>query len=68
MKWEHIQKEKEYGIEWRSVYKKEMTDLVNSVNINAFGIEMLDGSDPFIVLKSIIKLAAEHAIQLDKVS
>ena len=66
MKWEHIQKEKEYGIEWRSVYKKEMTQLANEVNLMAFGVEMLKGSDPFIVLKEIIKTDAEHAIKLDK--
>ena len=51
MKWEHIQKEKEYGIIWRSEFKKEMTTMTNSVNQETFGVPMLAGSDPFIVLK-----------------
>ena len=51
MKWEHIQKEKEYGIIWRSEFKKEMTTMANSVNQETFGVPMLAGSDPFIVLK-----------------
>jgi hypothetical protein len=37
MKQEHIQKEKEYGIEWRTVYKKEMAKLMTKFMLPVFG-------------------------------
>jgi hypothetical protein len=44
-----------------------MTDMVNCVNEEAFGIKMLTGSDPFVVLKQIIKQDTELSIKLEKV-
>ena len=55
MKDEHIQKEKEYGIDWRSAYKKEMFALVKSVMESEEHGTKIGIDDPFIVLRGFIK-------------
>ncbi len=67
MKWEHIQKEKEYGIPWRSAFKKEMKEMSDEVHTSAYGDDMMKDSDPLIVLKTIIKQDSGVAVQHDSV-
>ena len=55
---EHIQKEKEYGIPWRSAFKEELTTNVNDLSRKTFGDLADEGKekeDPFVILHAIVK-------------
>ena len=52
---EHIQKEKEYGIPWRSAFKKQMQDLVAVVAKKLLSAEEDPSAEPFEVLHKIVK-------------
>ena len=57
---EHIQKEKEYGIKWRSAFKVELYDLVQQLCRGDLRV----GEDPFADLHGIVRQevvdACEH--------
>ena len=61
---EHIQKEKEYGITWRSAFKKELAALVNALCEKLTSGEG-EQSDPFEVLHRIIKKDCIDAATFD---
>ena len=52
---EHIQKEKEYGITWRTAFKKELNDLVAIVSKKLISAEEETPADPFEVIHKIVK-------------
>lgn len=52
---EHIQKEKEYGITWRTAFKKELNDLVAVVSKKLISADEEVSSDPFEVIHKIVK-------------
>jgi hypothetical protein len=56
MKHEHIQKEKEYGITWRSAFKVELQRTAADLHkrVIAEGEEEMD-EDPFVVLHKIVR-------------
>jgi len=63
---EHIQKEKEYGIPWRSAFKQELYALVNGLAqklISSQGFE--EGEDPFEVLHKVVKKDTIDAATFD---
>ena len=66
MKHEHIQKEKEYGIPWRSAFKKELIELVDETHRRLIGEEneILD-EDPFMVMHKIVRQDAIDAATFD---
>ena len=56
MKHEHIQKEKEYGITWRSAFKVELQRVASDLHkrVIAEDEEEID-EDPFVVLHKIVR-------------
>jgi hypothetical protein len=52
---EHIQKEKEYGITWRTAFKKELSELVGVVTRKLISAEEDPTVDPFETLHKIVK-------------
>jgi len=57
MKHEHIQKEKEYGIAWRSAFKAELFEISASLHARTMGeseAEDMD-EDPFVVMHKIVR-------------
>ena len=61
---EHIQKEKEYGITWRSAFKKELAALVTALS-EKLGSGDVEQGDPFEVLHRIIKKDCIDAATFD---
>lgn len=63
---EHVQKEKEYGITWRSAFKKELNCLVDALYI---GLDEPEGAnenmDPFTVLHELVKKDCIDAATFD---
>ena len=67
---EHIQKEKEYGIPWRSAFKKELyasADELYKLMIDQNGNFPTD-EDPFIFFYQVIKKDAIEAAAFDNLS
>ena len=69
---EHIQKEKEYGIKWRSAFKEEMRLMLSEEREGQIDeTEKFDSKteDPFVFIHKIIKkninLASERAARVD---
>ena len=61
---EHIQKEKEYGIPWRTSFKKELRSIVDHTRILLVGedaAELRDTEDPFDFLHRTIKKKTKNA-------
>jgi hypothetical protein len=56
MKNEHIQKEKEYGITWRSAFKKEMIRIATDIHEVVFDDddEPME-ADPFLEMLKIVR-------------
>jgi hypothetical protein len=52
---EHIQKEKEYGITWRTAFKKELADLVAVVIKKLISTEDELVKEPFELIHKIVK-------------
>ena len=52
---EHIQKEKEYGITWRTAFKKELADLVAVVVKKLISSDEEDITEPFELIHKIVK-------------
>lgn len=52
---EHIQKEKEYGITWRTAFKKELNDLVGVVTRKLISSDADPSAEPFETLHKIVK-------------
>lgn len=52
---EHIQKEKEYGITWRTAFKNELAELVAIVTKKLISVEDDPTADPFETLHKIVK-------------
>jgi len=66
---EHIQKEKEYGIPWRSAFKKELLSFADTthkrlVDENGFP----ESEDPFVFFHKIVKKDAIDAATFDAMS
>ena len=64
---EHIQKEKEYGIPWRSAFKAELESMVDALakrTISSDGFDK-DTEDPFVVMHKIVKKDAIDAATFD---
>ena len=64
---EHIQKEKEYGIPWRSAFKAELEQMIDALakrTISADGFDE-DLEDPFELLHKIVKKDAIDAATFD---
>lgn len=59
---EHIQKEKEYGITWRTAFKKELNELVAVVSKKLISEDEEISSDPFEVIHKIIKRTASMVL------
>ena len=67
---EHIQKEKEYGILWRSAFKKELEFMIDALakrTVTSDGFEE-DYEDPFVLLHKIVKKDAIDAATFDAMS
>ena len=64
---EHIQKEKEYGIPWRSAYKVEIRNLVDELAKKFLGsqAEAATKEDPFLILHQIVKKDVIDAATFD---
>ena len=66
---EHIQKEKEYGIPWRTAFKEELTINVSELSRKTLGNQEQDDKehkeDPFATLHTIIKKDVIDAATLD---
>ena len=57
MKHEHIQKEKEYGIPWRSAFKVELYAISGALHARTMSeseAEEMD-EDPFVVMHKIVR-------------
>ena len=68
---EHIQKEKEYGIPWRSAFKKElqtMIDVLAKRTISSDGFDEDSNDDPFVLLHKIVKKDCIDAATFDAMS
>ena len=71
MQCEHIQKEKEYGIPWRSAFKTELNELVLDLQKRTMEVvEDLDGpkleiKEPFVLLHQIVKKDVIDAATFD---
>ena len=52
---EHIQKEKEYGITWRTAFKGELSELVAVVSKKLLSPDEEISSDPFEVIHKIVR-------------
>ena len=67
---EHIQKEKEYGIPWRSSFKEELLEFVGQAQAKFVGLdgrmEVID--DPFMFFHKIVKKDALDAATFDQQS
>ena len=66
---EHIQKEREYGVVWRTAFKKEMKELIDTmvkrcVSSDGFSKE----EDGFYLLHKVIKADAIDAATFDEMS
>ena len=67
---EHIQKEKEYGIPWRSAFKKELETMIDALakrTVSSDGFDE-DHEDPFVLLHKIVKKDAIDAATFDAMS
>ena len=66
---EYIQKEKEYGIPWRTAFKKEALTLVNETQTSLFGVDLpsfaVETDDPFMFFHKIVKKNTLDAATLD---
>ncbi len=62
---EHIQKEKEYGITWRTAFKKELNSLVDGISKKLISAEGQIQEDPFEVLHKIVKKDCIDAATFD---
>ena len=65
---EHIQKEKEYGITWRSAFKAQLHELINDLHLRFIpgddGYDPLT-TDPFVLLHQIVKKDVIDAATFD---
>ena len=64
---EHVQKEKEYGIPWRSAFKAEMEVMIDALakrTISSDGFDA-DHEDPFVVMHKVVKKDAIDAATFD---
>ena len=67
---EHIQKEKEYGIPWRTAFKKELETMIDALakrTVSSDGFDE-DHEDPFVLLHKIVKKDAIDAATFDAMS
>jgi hypothetical protein len=67
MKHEHIQKEKEYGIPWRSAFKVELYEISASLHARTMSeseAEEMD-EDPFVVMHKIVRQDSVDAATFD---
>lgn len=63
---EHIQKEKEYGIIWRSAFKAELYTLIDSVSKRLISSDGFNrDNDPFEVLHKVVKKDCIDAATFD---
>jgi len=66
---EHIQKEKEYGIPWRTAFKKELQAFTDSMCKRLVGEESFpETEDPFLFYHKIIKKDTLDAATFDAMS
>ena len=66
---EHKQKEKEYGIPWRSAFKKELYEFADSTHKRLVGEEGFpETEDPFVFFHKIVKKDALDAATFDAMS
>ena len=64
---EHIQKEKEYGIPWRSAFKKELFEFADETFKRCIGDQGFNPNDePFLFFHKIIKKDALDAATFDQ--
>jgi hypothetical protein len=67
MKHEHIQKEKEYGIPWRSAFKVELYEISQALHARTMSeseAEEMD-EDPFVVMHKIVRQDSVDAATFD---
>jgi len=67
MKHEHIQKEKEYGIPWRSAFKVELYEISGALHARTMSeseVEEMD-EDPFVVMHKIVRQDSVDAATFD---
>lgn len=63
---EHIQKEKEYGIKWRTIFKKELLTFADEVAKRLISEDGFDSNeDPFKMFHKIVKKDAIDAATFD---
>ena len=66
---EHIQKEKEYGIFWRTAFKRELQGFADSLFKRLIGEDGFpETEDPFMFMHKIIKKDALDAATFDSMS
>ena len=66
---EHVQKEKEYGIPWRTAFKRELFAFADAMHKRLIGEDAFpETEDPFLFFHKIIKKDALDASTFDAVS
>lgn len=66
---EHIQKEKEYGIPWRSAFKRELYAFADSTYKRLVGEEVFpETDDPFVFFHKVVKKDCIDAATFDSMS
>ena len=67
---EHIQKEKEHGIPWRTAFKKELESMIDALSKRTVSSDGFDEDleDPFVLLHKIVKKDAIDAATFDAMS
>ena len=66
---EHIQKEKEYGIPWRTTFKQEVLTMADNTHNRLFGYDaggfQANSEDPFVFYHRIVKKETLDAATFD---
>ena len=64
---EHIQKEKEYGITWRTAFKEELVGFADKTHRRVIGDStgFPENEDPFLFLHKVIKKDVIDAATFD---
>ena len=62
---EYYQKEIEYGIRWRSVFKRELLEFAEETFKRCIDLDFIQSDDPFQFFRKIIKKDALNGAKFD---
>ena len=63
---EHQQKEREYGITWRSAFKQQLNKKTNELSVKLTGSGIAEDQDPFDVLYQLVVKDYDDVRQFDE--